>query len=229
MDNHKKEMTKMKKQKQRAIYNNILNEEGPEYKDYNQYTPEIKAWEVKEYEDNFKEKVYHDVQFDKQGGGEDAYSMKFYKGKSGVEAIWSGSILLPGENKIKWKFSLQNPPVIEANIQMDEDNSEIIKKLYNFYKIWKDEWSKMLTIPEKEEEMPVGDEMGIGTPEPEGMGANIGEPGESEPALALQEHMIMRKRDSKIGKLNNKTKIRESANEIIKNHGDRMRKLAGLK
>lgn len=168
-------------QEQKATYKS-LNE------DFEEYTPEVSKWEVEEYENQFKDKVYHDVKFNREG--DEGYSMKLYKGKSGVEAVFSGTILLSGENYIEWKFSLQNGLTINASLTLDSENFDIFSKLYNFYKIWREEWSKSLTIP-KDEELAV-----------------------EEP---LSEAFIMRKRRSR-DKL-----------DIINDHSDRMRRLAGLK
>ncbi len=120
-----------------------------------EYTPEVKSWEVADYENRFREKVHHDVEFDKQD--ENGYSMKLYKGESGVEALWSGVIRLEGDSHVKWKFSLQNGVFADAQIMLNEENDDILVKLYEFYKTWQDEWSKVLTLPqgkETEEEKP---------------------------------------------------------------------------
>jgi len=190
--------------------------------EYNEYMPEIKSWEVKEYEDQFKDRVYHDVQFDRDS--ESDYSMKLYKGDSGVEAKWSGTIMLQGENHIDWKFSLQTPPEIDAKMSLDSENYDIISKLYNYYKIWKEEWSKMLTVPKDKEpmEQPAGEELeaGIEGQAPSLGDANIsggvGAPARPEEPI-LKESLLIRKKHAR----NKKT--------IIAQHSDRMRKLAGLK
>jgi hypothetical protein len=124
-----------------------------EFKDYKEYTPKINFWEVEEYEQQFKERVFYDVQFNKEG--EEGTSMKLYKGKSGVEATWSGTILLNEDNFIEWSFSLQNGVSINSKLTLNDENVELIPKLYTFYKIWKEEWSKMLTVPAKTEEEPM--------------------------------------------------------------------------
>ena len=168
--------------------------ENTNQKDFEEYRPEVKSWEIKEYEDKFKEHVYHDVQFDRNQEG---YSMQFYMGKSGVEAAWSGTILLREDSFIKWTFSLQNGCIIEANVSLDDENYNIVPKLYEFYKIWKSEWSQMLTIPEPE----VGD-LGI--------------------ADTQQIDLPTIKEDYE------KRKKERTKNNIINNHSDRMKKLAGL-
>lgn len=112
------------------------------------FIPQITASEIEEYENKFRELVSTSVEFNKDNG---KHSMKIYSGESGVDAIWSGFIRLKGEDIINWFFSLQEGPFVKAKIHLDNDNYNIISKIYDFYKIWKEEWSKALTISSKPE------------------------------------------------------------------------------
>ena len=117
-----------------------------------EYQPKIQSWEVADYEDKFIQRVHHNVTFDKKDNG---YSMKLYKGETGAEAEWSGVIKLEADNYVKWNFSLQNGAFSEAKLSLNDENNDILTRLYDFYKIWQDEWSKILSLPkDKREEEP---------------------------------------------------------------------------
>jgi len=107
--------------------------------------PQITAEEVQEWENKFKENVSPQVQFEvRENGGP---SMQLYNGESGIEALWSGTILLNSDNYIKWTFSIQNNPFLDCKINLTEESFQIIKRLNDFYNNWKEEWSKQLTMP----------------------------------------------------------------------------------
>ena len=69
-------------------------------------------------------------------------SIRLYVGKSGVEATWSGTILLPEDGSIKWTFSLQNGLNFDANTKLTPEILEILKKLQSFYDKFKKECKK---------------------------------------------------------------------------------------
>ena len=144
------------------------------------YAPAITSTEIVEWENKFKQLVSPLVEYDVQDNGQ---SMKLYSGLSGIEANWSGTIMLKADNFIKWSFSLQNGAFVEAKFTIDLDNNELIGKLYEFFQQWRDNWSKMLSIPPT---------------------ANS----EGPDAAAIQE---------------SRTK-----GSIIKDHSERMKRLAGL-
>lgn len=123
--------------------------------------PKITKSEVQEWENKFRQMVSPMVQFDTNNEtGEKSF--KLYKGISGIEAMWMGTIPLKSDNYIKWSFSLQNEAFIEAKFSLDEETSKLIPKIYSFYTMWKTEWEKSLTLPqsmEKNTEMETGGEM----------------------------------------------------------------------
>ncbi len=108
--------------------------------------PQITSQEIKDWENKFRESVSTQVQFDVDQDG--APSMKLYNGESGVEASWSGTILLGSDNYIKWSFSIQNGIFLESKLILDDQNVLLYKKTFDFYNSWKEEWSKQLTIPD---------------------------------------------------------------------------------
>ncbi len=110
----------------------------------NKNIPQITSSEIEEWENKFKEIVSPLVQFDTQHGG---HSMQIFNGAGGLETNWAGTIVLGGDNYIKWTFSIQNEPFMDSKIKLTEENFQIISKLYNFYITWKDEWAKQVTIP----------------------------------------------------------------------------------
>lgn len=120
------------------------------------YVPSVTTSEIADWEKRFKESVSPLVQFDTEEGKP---SLRLYKGSSGVEASWAGTILLKADNYIKWSFSIQNEPFVEAKFNLDKESKTIINGLYDFYNVWKEEWSKSLSIPpsaEQETEMATG-------------------------------------------------------------------------
>jgi hypothetical protein len=152
----------------------MINEE-------NKNLPAVTAEEIKDWEDKFKENVTPYVKFELQDG---SHSMKLYSGISGIDATWSGTILLQSDNYIKWTFTLQGEPFVEARFAINEDTRYLIEKIYNMYDEWKKYWSESLSV----------------TPEPK----------EAPQAAPVQE---------------SKSRTKES---IIKEHSDRMKRLAGF-
>lgn len=123
-------------------------------------TPQVTQSEVASWENKFRESVSSMVQFetdDKTGQN----SLKLYKGISGVDASWSGIIVLKADNYIKWTFSIQNGLFIETKTELNDESLKIITNLYAFYGEWKQEWLKNLTMPQSAEnntEMQTGGE-----------------------------------------------------------------------
>lgn len=108
--------------------------------------PQISTAEIADWENRFRQSVSTQVKFDVEQDGNS--TMKLYNGDSGVEAIWSGVIILNNDNSIKWRFSMQNGAIIQAVLNLNEQNFQIISNLYHFYENWKQEWSKQMTIPD---------------------------------------------------------------------------------
>lgn len=163
--------------------------------------PQITTSEVQDWENKFKESVSPLVQFNNDGTANG--SMKLYNGQSGYEALWSGTIMLNSDNYIKWTFSIQNEPFIEAKLSFTEENFRIITNLKNFYDSWKSEWSKQLSIPDADRQ-----DIDNKTNGP-------AQPVEPAPATQNAEPAIQE---------NTRTKL-----SIIQNHKERMQKLSGLR
>jgi hypothetical protein len=117
----------------------------------NKAIPTVTAAEVANWEDNFRKTVSTLVKFDKQDNG---HSMKFYSGQSGVDAYWSGTIILRADNYLKWNYSLLNGVFMDAKMSLDDTNHLIPGNLYDFYKSWQEEVSKTMTEPGEGDETP---------------------------------------------------------------------------
>jgi len=164
-------------------------------------TPQITSSEIQDWENKFKESVSPLVQFSNDGTGNG--SMTLYNGKSGMEALWSGTIMLNGENYIKWSFSIQNEPFIESKMNFTDDNFQILSNLKNFYDLWKIEWAKQLSIPD-------ADRQDVTAASNGNPSQAVPEPSSNQAKQPIQE--------------NSRTKM-----FIIKNYKERMQKLSGLK
>lgn len=105
--------------------------------------PQIQASEVEAWENRFRENVSPLVQFDKADGG--SSSFKVYKGISGIEIEWSGTIKFGSDEYIKWKFSILNEVFIKANYRLDEENRDMMTRIYDLYTAWAKEWSQSLS------------------------------------------------------------------------------------
>lgn len=174
----------------------------------NNEVPQVTAAEVTDWEENFRKTVSPLVRFDKQDNG---YSMKFYNGESGIDAYWSGIIIMKSDNYIKWNFSLINGVFMDSKVNLDEHNKNIPANLYDFFQTWQGEVSKTITEPvegsSKEASAPAPPPAtSLAGPE----SANVPPP--TEPgATPLSEGRKNKKRES-----------------VILDSSERMRRLAGL-
>ena len=116
-----------------------------------EFIPKVQQSEISDWENKFRQNVSSLVQFDTNNETHEK-SFKLYKGVSGIEASWSGTIMLKADNYIKWNFSIQNEPFVEAKFTLNNETSQLISKLYSFYEMWKQEWEKVLTIPQSQEQ-----------------------------------------------------------------------------
>jgi len=180
--------------------------------------PKITSAEVSDWEEKFRSTVSPLVQFDKQDNG---HSIKFYNGESGIDAYWSGVIILKADNYLKWNYSVLNGVFMDAKMNLDETNKTIPGNLYDFFKMWQAEVAKVLTTPEEApEETPAPLEQPMGNlagPET----ANAPMPGTQQ--LAEGDGLVNLKINTIIN--NRKDTKRESA---IMDSAERMRRLAGL-
>lgn len=172
--------------------------------------PQVTAAEVTDWEENFRKVVSPLVRFDKQDNG---YSMKFYNGESGIDAYWSGIIIMKSDNYIKWNFSLINGVFMDSKVNLDEHNKNIPANLYDFFQSWQSEVSKTITEPTE------GSSKEMSTPPPASTqptnlagpeSANTAPPAEPG-ATPLTESRKDKKRQS-----------------VILDSSERMRRLAGL-
>lgn len=107
------------------------------------FKPEVTKQEVEQYENTFREKVYPNTKFNVNNNG---LSMELYKGDSGTEATFSGTIMLSADNYIKWRYSLQNGLMINSNMELNDESLKVVTNLANFYNEWKSYWEKEMNI-----------------------------------------------------------------------------------
>lgn len=176
----------------------------------NKNIPAVTSSEIQEWEKKFMQNVSPTVRFDKEDGKS---SMKLYNGTSGIEATWSGTILLKADNYIKWSYSIQNGAFVDAKFELDDSNYGLIEKIYNFYTEWSDQWSKVLNMEEPDAGL---DNSAIANAiEPTPMASAPGAaPVSAAPAGGMPSNLSESRRTKK---------------GIIEDHSERMRKLAGLK
>jgi hypothetical protein len=190
----------------------------------NQDIPKVTSAEVADWEEKFRKVVSPLVKFDKQDNG---YSMKFYNGESGIDAYWSGTIILKADNYLKWNYSVLNGVFMDAKLNIDESNKNIPGNLYDFFKSWQEDVAKTMTEPGEEANTmtgtPADDAQSATLAGPESN--NIPEPTLSKPdTTQLTEGDLIRRKDSSVA-VNRKNIKRESA---IMDSAERMRRLAGL-
>lgn len=174
--------------------------------------PKVTQAEISKWENDFRENVSPLVRFDKQDNG---YSMKFYNGESGVDAYWSGTVILKSDNFLKWNFSMSNGVFMESKMNLDENNQKIPSNLYNFFKSWQEEVSKSITEPEtQEQEVLPQPEQNPEMAGPESNNAQMQTP-MSEGVLIGQKNVVT-------------SRTNQSRKNTIMDSGERMRRLAGL-
>jgi hypothetical protein len=113
-------------------------------------TAQITQAEINELKKQFDDKIgnNYSVVFDKDEEGRDNF--KIYKGQSGEDALWSGSVILEQDYYIKWEFSLKNgPKVTKATFKINDSNKDIISTIFDLYNIWSDNLSKYVRSSEE--------------------------------------------------------------------------------
>ena len=181
--------------------------------------PKVTQAEVTKWEEEFRKTVSPLVKFDAQDNG---FSMKFYNGESGVDAYWSGTILLKSDNYLKWNFSMTNGVFMDSKMNLDEINQKIPSNLYDFFKSWQTEVAKSITEPESEKEADVN--------QPEQTPDLVGPESNNAPEAPvggpppMSEGLIIGNKN-----FNNKaSRINVSRKDTIMNSSERMRRLAEL-
>ncbi len=174
--------------------------------------PQITTSEIEEWEKRFKESVSPQVRFTKDEKGN---TFTLYNGDNGIEALWAGVVIMNNDYYIKWSFSIQNDPTIDAKMNLNEENFTIIQNLYNFYNTWKGEWSK---------QMSVGNDPQAGPSNMSDTGTLPNPPGTPVAGIPPASTNDMSQGGGMAGmQENSRTKM-----NIIENQSDRMRRLAGL-
>lgn len=179
--------------------------------------PKVTQAEVVKWENDFRENVSPLVKFDSQDNG---YSMKFYNGESGVDAYWSGTIILKSDNYLKWNFSMLNGVFVESKMNIDENNQKIPSNLYEFFKSWQGEVAKTITEPNPESQSQEAatvsqPEQSVQLSGPESTNATQGQEALSE-GILLGNNVVLQRVD-------------KSRKDTIMDSFDRMKRLAGLK
>ncbi len=106
---------------------------------------QITQAEIDELKKQFDSKIgnNYSVIFDKDEEGQDNF--KIYKGKSGEDALWSGSVLLEQDYYINWEFSLKNGAKIkEATFKVNDSNKNVITIIYDLFNIWSENLAKFV-------------------------------------------------------------------------------------
>src|ERR1035437_899521 len=180
--------------------------------------PEVSSTEVETWEEKFRETVSPLVQFDEQ---DNKYSMKFYNGESGIDAYWSGIIILKNDDYLKWNYSALNGVKMDCKMSLDDTNKKIPTQLYDFFVQWQTDVLKTITSTKPE------DEPGTSAPLEQPSAAAMSGPETSNiPGTSpISENLIIRKSNISVN-VNRKNLKRESE---IMNNLERMRRLAGLK
>jgi hypothetical protein len=181
----------------------------------NTKVPQVTLAEIKDWEEKFKAAVSPLVKFGVQDNG---YSMKFYNGESGIDAFWSGNIILKADNYINWSFSVVNGVFMDAKLNLDDSNNKLPSNLYEFFKGWQSEVAK--TISEPKEGMYNQDKEQAEAPMPAGPDAtNLAGPGNPNASSAPAEEPLPPLQEGRRNK---------SRQNVIISSSDRMRRLAGL-
>lgn len=175
------------------------------------YIPSVTTAEIADWEKRFKESVSPMTQFNSE---DKQPSMKLYSGISGIEAEWSGTIPLKAENYVKWTFSIQNEPFVEAKFNLNADSKKVIDGLYDFYNVWREEWSKSLSIPPSAEKIDkTSSEL----------------PAQGPPAVPGTAASAPVSVGSVAETYTYKNGVDRNKEKIIEDYSNRMKKLAGIK
>jgi hypothetical protein len=176
--------------------------------------PQITQAEIQELKKMLEAKIgNYSIVYNKNEEGQDDFAI--YKGESGEDAFWSGSIILEQDYYINWEFSLKNgAKIVNATLKLNEQNKDIVASLYDMYQIWYENLNKYIRGE-------AGAEGGLEMPEEPAMGAGAGEEvvagGEELPGSVEGEALPL----SESRTLKGRKKTIDSSN-------DRMKRLAGL-
>ena len=146
------------------------------------------------------------------------YAVKFnepsiYKGYSGQDANWSGTVLLEKDYMISWEFSLINGlKILDANFNVNDKNKNIMQDLQDIYEIFYDKLNQVVRDVEYQPETKeTGDEVMLGTDADET--EQLGGPAETSPE---GESMPI-----------NESRMVKNRRKTINSNYERMKRLAG--
>lgn len=168
-------------------------------------TAEITKAEIQELQKQFTEKI-----------GD--YAVKFneisiYKGYSGQDANWSGTVLLEKDYMISWEFSLiDGIKILDANFIVNDKNTNILQDLKDIYEVFYDKLNQVVRDVEYEPQAKeTGDEVMLGTDSDEI--EQLGGPAETSPEGEMMPI--------------NESRMVKNRRNTIKSNYERMKKLAG--
>lgn len=156
-------------------------------------TAEITKAEIQELQKQFTQKIGdYAVKFNE---------LSIYKGYSGQDANWSGTVLLENDYSISWDFSLVNGvKILDANFVVNDKNKDILKNIQDVYEVFYDKLNQVVRDVEYEPEAKeTGDQVMLGTDSDE-MG-QIEKPAESSPEgemMPISESRLIKNRRKNI-------------------------------
>jgi len=134
------------------------------------------------------------------------YAVKFgelsiYKGYSGQDANWSGTVILENDYSISWEFSLINGvKVLDANFVVNDKNKDILKKIQDVYDVFYDNLNQVVRDVEYEPEAKeTADQVMLGTDSDEV--EELGGPAETSPegeSMPISESRLVKNRRKNI-------------------------------
>jgi hypothetical protein len=156
-------------------------------------TAEITKAEIQELQKQFTQKIGdYAVKFNE---------LSIYKGYSGQDANWSGTVLLENDYSISWDFSLINGvKILDANFVVNDKNKDILKNIQDVYEVFYDKLNQVVRDVEYEPEAKeTGDQVMLGTDSDE-IG-QIEKPAESSPEgemMPISESRLIKNRRKNI-------------------------------
>ncbi len=168
-------------------------------------TAEITKAEIQDLQKQFTQKIGdYAVKFNE---------LSIYKGYSGQDANWSGTVLLEKDYMISWEFSLiDGVKILDANFAINDKNRNILQDLKDVYEVFYDKLNQVVRDVEYQPETKeTGDEVMLGTDNDEI--EQLGGPAETSP-------------EGEMMPINESRTVKNRRNTIKASY-DRMRKLAG--
>jgi len=168
-------------------------------------TAEITQAEIQDLQKQFTQKIGdYAVKFNQ---------LSIYKGYSGQDANWSGTVLLENDYSLSWEFSLINGvKILDAHFVINDKNKDILKNIQDIYQVFYDKLNQVVRDVEYEAEPEeTGDQVMLGTDGDEI--EQLGGPAETSPE---GEKMPI-----------NESRMVKNRRNTIKSNYERMKRLAG--